>query len=117
MGEEPQRAGDARCAVSLDFTHKEVPSRMASTSLNTRPRESRDKRLGVSRLVARPSKNGRVDGPARRRIASNFVFLSLAEFVCRTASVVVTFTLAKRMGVDGYGRIIFAFNIVFWLVL
>jgi len=32
-------------------------------------------------------------------------------------SVVVTLALAQRLGVAGYGRIEFAFNIVFWLVL
>ena len=59
----------------------------------------------------------RVDGPIRRRIASNFAFLSAAELVCRTTSVIVTLSLAKRLGVEGYGRIEFAFNVVFWLVL
>ncbi len=43
--------------------------------------------------------------------------MSAAELVCRTTSVVVTLSLAKRLGVDGYGRIEFAFNVVFWLVL
>ena len=52
-----------------------------------------------------------------RRIASNFAFLSAAELVCRTTSVIVTLSLAKRLGVDGYGRIEFAFSVVFWLVL
>ena len=37
--------------------------------------------------------------------------------MCRTTSVIVTLSLAKRLGVDGYGRIEFAFNVVFWLVL
>ena len=55
--------------------------------------------------------------PARRRIAFNFVRLSAAELVCRTTSVIVTLSLAKRLGVDGYGRIEFAFSVVFWLVL
>ncbi|QEH37288.1 Polysaccharide biosynthesis protein [Aquisphaera giovannonii] len=54
---------------------------------------------------------------AGRRIASNFAFLSLAELVCRGTSVVVTLSLAQRLGKEGYGRIEFAFNIVFWLVL
>jgi O-antigen/teichoic acid export membrane protein len=54
---------------------------------------------------------------ANRRIASNFAFLSLAELVCRATSVVVTLALANRLGVIGYGRIEFAFNVVFWLVL
>ena len=52
-----------------------------------------------------------------RRIASNFAFLSPAELVCRATSVIVTLSLAKRLGVVGYGRIEFAFNVVFWLVL
>jgi O-antigen/teichoic acid export membrane protein len=52
-----------------------------------------------------------------RKIASNFAFLSLAELVCRATSVLVTLSLAKRLGVVGYGRIEFAFNVVFWLVL
>jgi O-antigen/teichoic acid export membrane protein len=52
-----------------------------------------------------------------RRIASNFAFLSLAELVCRATSVIVSLSLMKRLGVVGYGRIEFAFNVVFWLVL
>jgi len=52
-----------------------------------------------------------------RRIASNFAFLSTAELVCRATSVIVTLSLARRLGVVGYGRIEFAFNVVFWLVL
>jgi O-antigen/teichoic acid export membrane protein len=43
--------------------------------------------------------------------------LSVSELICRTTSVLVTLSLAKRLGVDGYGRIEFAFNVVFWLVL
>jgi len=62
-------------------------------------------------------RHDRVDGPAKRRIASNFAFLSVAEFICRTTSVLVTLSLATRLGVVGYGRIEFAFNVVFWLVL
>ena len=31
--------------------------------------------------------------------------------------MIVTLSLAKRLGVVGYGRIEFAFNVVFWLVL
>jgi O-antigen/teichoic acid export membrane protein len=58
-----------------------------------------------------------VDAPARRRIASNFAFLSIAELICRTTSVLVTLYLAKCLGVESYGRIEFAFSVVFWLVL
>ena len=69
------------------------------------------------RPVVVPDRNGSLDRPIRRRIASNFVYLSSAELVCRTTSVLVTLALAYRLGVAGYGRIEFAFNIVFWLVL
>src|SRR3954453_14170427 len=62
-----------------------------------------------------------VPGPgaasAPRRIASNFAALSAAEIACRATSVAVTLYLAKCLGRAGYGRIEFAFNIVFWLVL
>lgn len=54
---------------------------------------------------------------APRRIASNFALLSAAEIACRATSVAVTLSLAQRLGTAGYGRIEFAFNIVFWLVL
>ena len=65
---------------------------------------------------ARPEARVR-PGPAPRRIASNFAWLSLAEVICRGTSVAVTLALAKRLGPAGYGRVEFAFNIVFWLVL
>src|SRR5215831_10957568 len=90
---------------------------MASTSLNARPRPVRGSRIRRSRAGSRPGKPAGVDAPAKRRIASNFAFLSVAELICRTTSVVVTLSLAKRLGVVGYGRIEFAFNVVFWLVL
>jgi O-antigen/teichoic acid export membrane protein len=90
---------------------------MASTSLNARARPTQDYRSHVSRSTARVDNCARVDRPARLRIASNFACLSSAELICRTTSVVVTLSLAHRLGVDGYGRIEFAFNIVFWLVL
>lgn len=50
-------------------------------------------------------------------MVSNFAALSFAEIACRATSVAVTFTLAKRLDREGFGRIEFAFNIVFWLVL
>ena len=91
---------------------------MASTSVNARPRQTARRQAGcASALRQHVSQLERVDSPARRRIASNFAFLSAAELVCRTTSVIVTLSLAKRLGVDGYGRIEFAFNVVFWLVL
>ncbi len=52
-----------------------------------------------------------------RRIASNVAYLSLAELFCRACSVFVTIALMKRLGGGGYGRVEFAFSVVFWLVL
>jgi O-antigen/teichoic acid export membrane protein len=90
---------------------------MASTSLNARQHHARDSRGRASRSGVRSDKSVKVDRPVRRRIASNFACLSSAELICRATSVVVTLSLAHRLGVDGYGRIEFAFNVVFWLVL
>jgi O-antigen/teichoic acid export membrane protein len=59
----------------------------------------------------------RIAKPAPARIASNFLSLSAAEIACRGTSVLVTLSLAQCLGKAGYGRIEFAFNIVFWLVL
>jgi O-antigen/teichoic acid export membrane protein len=88
---------------------------MSSTSLNARP--SSKSRPRVSRERNTCDACVKADRPTRRRIASNFARLSAAELVCRTTSVGVTLALAHRLGVDGYGRIEFAFNVVFWLVL
>src|SRR5262245_44974525 len=52
-----------------------------------------------------------------KRLASNFVALSVAEIICRATSVAVTLCLAQRLGTAGFGRIEFAFNLVTWLVL
>ncbi|MGO9923171.1 MAG: oligosaccharide flippase family protein [Isosphaeraceae bacterium] len=90
---------------------------MAGTSLNPRTRKSRYDRRPPPRPAGGTDRSGTLDRPIRRRIASNFVYLSAAELVCRTTSVLVSLTLAYRLGVAGYGRIEFAFNIVFWLVL
>ncbi len=89
---------------------------MAST-LEVRPRPSTGVREEGTRLCPAHACRPRVDHRSKRRIASNFAFLSTAELISRTTSVVVTLTLARRLGVDGYGRIEFAFNVVFWLVL
>jgi O-antigen/teichoic acid export membrane protein len=91
---------------------------MSSTSVNTRPRRQRETIRGASRTAQpAPIHSAHVEKRARWRIASNFAFLSAAELVCRTTSVVVTLSLPARLGFDGYGRIEFAFHIVFWLVL
>jgi O-antigen/teichoic acid export membrane protein len=61
-----------------------------------------------------------VPGPASqasRRLAHNFAALSGAEVACRALSVVVTLSLASRLGTAGYGRVEFAFNLVYWFVL
>jgi O-antigen/teichoic acid export membrane protein len=52
-----------------------------------------------------------------RRLASNFAVLSAAEVLCRASSVVVTVALMTRLRAEGFGRVEFAFNVVFWLVL
>lgn len=54
---------------------------------------------------------------APKRIARNFAAMSVAEVACRAISVAVTLYLAKSLGTAGFGRIEFAFNLVFWLVL
>ena len=41
--------------------------------------------------------------PAPRRVASNFAALSAAEVACRGIAMAVTFTLAARLGREGYG--------------
>lgn len=51
------------------------------------------------------------------RVAWNFLSMGAAEVACRATSVLVTLSLARELGLAGYGRIEFAFNIVFWLVL
>ncbi len=85
---------------------------MATTPLTTRP-------LARRRPSPAPARVKASDGsiPAPRRIASNFLSLSAAEIACRGTSVLVTLSLAQCLGRAGYGRIEFAFNIVFWLVL
>jgi O-antigen/teichoic acid export membrane protein len=47
----------------------------------------------------------------------NFLALSTAEVLCRATSVAVTIYLTHCLGRAGFGRIEFAFNVVFWLVL
>ena len=91
---------------------------MASPTLQKQPRRP----LGPTGFVFRfgpflQATTSPAAGSCGRRIASNFAFLSLAELVCRATSVLVSFSLMKRLGVVGYGRVEFAFNVVFWLVL
>jgi O-antigen/teichoic acid export membrane protein len=90
---------------------------MVSTSVKARALRFREQSRRVFRAGPRPGRHDRVDGPAKRRIASNFAWLSLAELICRTISVLVTLLLPRLLGADGYGRVEFAFGIVFWLVL
>ncbi len=58
-----------------------------------------------------------LSSPPTRRIASNFAILGTAEVMCRGISVLLTISLYHRLGPAGFGRIEFAFNLVFWLVL
>ncbi|WP_435005668.1 oligosaccharide flippase family protein [Tundrisphaera lichenicola] len=85
---------------------------MAITPLTSRPPTRR-------KLQPKPTPAPRRPKPveAPRRMASNFLSLSAAEVACRATSVLVTLSLAKVLGKGGYGRIEFAFNVVFWLVL
>jgi O-antigen/teichoic acid export membrane protein len=69
------------------------------------------------RLFAATKKRPRDGRSFPTRIASNFAILGVAEVVCRAISVLVTLALAKRLGTEGFGRIEFGFNVVFWLVL
>jgi O-antigen/teichoic acid export membrane protein len=82
---------------------------MATTSTQPRPHRPSDRLRGP----ITSQRTARVPG----RIARNFLLLSGAEIACRATSVAVTLTLAKCLGTAGYGRIEFAFNVVFWLVL
>jgi O-antigen/teichoic acid export membrane protein len=52
-----------------------------------------------------------------QKIASNFAILGIAEVICRSTSVVLTLSLPRRLGWAGFGRVEFAFNVVFWSVL
>jgi O-antigen/teichoic acid export membrane protein len=85
---------------------------MATTPVINRPPSLRRPPSPPARIVPEPPFER-----APRRIASNFLSLSAAEIACRGTSVFVTLSLAKCLGKAGYGRIEFAFNIVFWLVL
>ena len=84
---------------------------MPSSPTRTRP-TPRLRRAPSSPAVLPESTN-----TAPHRVASNFAALSLAEIACRGVAMVVTFTLAARLGKEGYGKVEFAFNVVFWLVL
>ena len=80
-------------------------------------RRSEVRQHSFARRSAYPRHPSHSEPATGRRIASNFAFLSLAELICRATSVIVSLSLMKRLGVVGYGRIEFAFNVVFWLVL
>ncbi len=69
--------------------------------------------------MSRPKRQSQTEirPPVGRRVASNFAILGVTEIACRALSVIVTIGLMKRLRPEGYGRIEFAFNVVFWLVL
>lgn len=91
---------------------REVRARMPTTSAS-----ARRVRPNRSRRASETEPAGRSRGLQPHRLATNFAALCLAEIACRATSVLVTLALAKRLGKSGYGRIEFAFNVVFWLVL
>ena len=88
--------------------------------------EAMDISLAVAPLLGQVDlhAHGRVTPPVSSRRASlvarmawNFCSMGAAEVACRATSVLVTLSLAQELGKAGFGRIEFAFNIVFWLVL
>ncbi len=83
----------------------------------TSPAPTSRVRLARSRPVSEAASSGRKPVLQPHRLATNFAALCTAEIACRATSVLVTLALAKRLGAAGYGRIEFAFNVVFWLVL
>ena len=101
----------------LAHSHKEVPARMSSLTQRKPRRRSRVRQRSTAHRPELPQSPDHNQHTAGRKIASNFAFLSLAELICRATSVIVSLSLMKRLGVVGYGRVEFAFNVVFWLVL
>ena len=101
----------------LPTPHKEVLASMISPTVGKHRNRSAARKQVFDRSPPRTVSGTRPVIAAGQRIASNFAFLSLAELICRGTSVLVTLSLAKRLGLVGYGRIEFAFNVVFWLVL
>jgi O-antigen/teichoic acid export membrane protein len=99
-------------------SHREARFRMAITSpptpIRTRPRTPARLPSRPAGVAFRPVAESPI---APRRIASNFLSLGAAEVACRATSVAVTLSLTNNLGRAGYGRIEFAFNVVFWLVL
>src|SRR5271155_1259930 len=77
--EDYRLADKPRYSVKLGKLHKEVLLRMASTSLDARPRQTHGGVKAATRPRTRPCAAARIDRPARSRIASNFAFLSAAE--------------------------------------
>lgn len=84
---------------------------MATTTFVSKP----VRRSPTTRIA--PHSPSRRAGSSPGRIASNFACLSIAEVACRGTSVAVTLYLTRCLGPSGFGRIEFAFNVVFWLVL
>jgi O-antigen/teichoic acid export membrane protein len=72
---------------------------------------------GPRRLNRRRGARPVEHAPHMKRIASNFAVLGVAEIACRGISVLATLALTRRLEPAGYGRVEFAFNVVFWLVL
>ena len=79
-----------------------------------------------SETATLPAEPNRQNAPSERfeassshriyRLFSQFAILSLAEVICRLISLAVVVQLARTLGREGYGRIEFSFNIVFWLI-
>lgn len=84
-------------------------------TLQTRGMDDVPRRITGRAASGRDPRGGR--HPLVQTLASNLAILGVAEVMCRGLSMVATVALMKRLRPEGYGRIEFAFNIVFWLVL
>ena len=107
------RASILRVARKIDASVAEVPDAGYSVG-------SPMPVAGVAGAGDLPGSAGGVPAPCggpASRMARNFLSLGAAEVACRATSVLVTLSLAHELGKEGYGRIEFAFNVVFWLVL
>ena len=115
---------------SSRFVKPAEPNRLAAESpAHPRPApvvEAMDASLPIAPIVGQVAVLARAHlnrgvRPQRRGLVSrmvwNFCSMGAAEVACRGTSVLVTLSLAQELGKGGYGRIEFAFNLVFWLVL
>ena len=85
-------------------------------SIAAKDGSSQTRSIGLTNPVEGGGSKGQIVG-VFSKVAWNFLSMGAAEVACRATSVLVTLSLARQLGQAGYGRIEFAFNVVFWLVL